>query len=272
VKPYLSICAIYRDEAPYLREWVEFHRLVGVDRFFLYDNGSKDAHREVLAPYLDDGTVVIHDFPLFPPQVPAYDDCVEQHRDDSRWIAFIDIDEFLFSPTLRPMSEVLRDFEAFPGVGVHWAMFGTSGHRTKPPGLVIESYVRRNRQAAITNRQIKSIVQPARVDRCAGPHHFIYHDGLAVDENREPIEGGETQPVSFSLLRVNHYVMKSEEEYQRKAMTTRNIYTGEAREWFWDILEERKTRLNAELDDTITAYVPALREAMGRHEKTEATS
>ena len=25
----LSICAIYRDEAPYLREWVEFHRLVG---------------------------------------------------------------------------------------------------------------------------------------------------------------------------------------------------------------------------------------------------
>ena len=34
---YLSICAIYRDEAPYLVEWIEFHRLVGVEHFYLYD-------------------------------------------------------------------------------------------------------------------------------------------------------------------------------------------------------------------------------------------
>ena len=34
---YLSICAVYRDEGPYLREWIEFHRLVGVERFYLYD-------------------------------------------------------------------------------------------------------------------------------------------------------------------------------------------------------------------------------------------
>jgi len=40
---YLSICAIFKDEAPYLPEWIEFHRLVGVERFFLYDNGSGDA-------------------------------------------------------------------------------------------------------------------------------------------------------------------------------------------------------------------------------------
>jgi hypothetical protein len=26
---YLSICAIFKDEAPYLPEWIEFHRLVG---------------------------------------------------------------------------------------------------------------------------------------------------------------------------------------------------------------------------------------------------
>ena len=28
---YLSICAIFKDEAPYLPEWIEFHRLVGFD-------------------------------------------------------------------------------------------------------------------------------------------------------------------------------------------------------------------------------------------------
>ena len=33
-KSYLSLCAIYRDEARYMREWLEFHRLFGVERFF----------------------------------------------------------------------------------------------------------------------------------------------------------------------------------------------------------------------------------------------
>ena len=52
-KPYLAMCTMYRDHAAYLAEWIEFHRLVGAERFFLYDNGSTDNHREVLAPYVD---------------------------------------------------------------------------------------------------------------------------------------------------------------------------------------------------------------------------
>src|SRR5687768_9080374 len=63
MKPYLSVCSIYRDHAEYLREWIEFHRLVGVERFFLYDNESSDDHREVLAPCVERGIVVIHDWP-----------------------------------------------------------------------------------------------------------------------------------------------------------------------------------------------------------------
>ena len=40
---YLSIWALYQDEAPYMREWIEFHRLMGVEHFFLYDHDSADA-------------------------------------------------------------------------------------------------------------------------------------------------------------------------------------------------------------------------------------
>ena len=71
---------------------------MGVERFFLYNNNSVDDHREVLAPYLDDGSVTIHDWPQWPAHVQTYDDCLKRHREDSRWIAFIDLDEFLFSP------------------------------------------------------------------------------------------------------------------------------------------------------------------------------
>src|SRR5919198_1069368 len=59
---YLSACTLYRDDAEYLREWIEFHRLVGVERFFLYNNYSEDSHREVLAPYIENDIVVLHDW------------------------------------------------------------------------------------------------------------------------------------------------------------------------------------------------------------------
>ena len=86
---YLSICAVYRDEAPYLAEWIEFHRLVGFERFYLYDNGSSDWHREVLDPYVDEGIVLVHDWPepLLPDgQRKAYNHCFEHHGDETRWI------------------------------------------------------------------------------------------------------------------------------------------------------------------------------------------
>ena len=55
----LSICASFRNEAPYLREWIEFHRMMGVDRFYLYDNRSEDGWKAVLQPFIDMGIVEV---------------------------------------------------------------------------------------------------------------------------------------------------------------------------------------------------------------------
>src|SRR4051794_892070 len=128
---YLAACAMYLNEGPFLEEWIEFHRLVGVEKFFLYNHMSTDDHREVLAPYIEDGTVVMKDWPDEPGQASAYLDCLNEHREVARWIAFIDLDEFLFSPTLAPLPEVLPDYEEWPGVSINWATFGPSGHETK---------------------------------------------------------------------------------------------------------------------------------------------
>jgi hypothetical protein len=265
---YLSVCAIYRDEAPYLREWVEFHRLVGVERFYLYNNRSADAHLEALAPYLRDGTVELRDWPLYPGQVAAYEDCLKRHRDDSRWIAFIDLDEFLFSPTGRKVSDLLTEYEAWPGVGLNWSVFGMSGHRTRPPGLVIENYLHRAHQLK-PPQPIKSIVDPKRVERCHSCHVFIYRDGLAVDENKNPIDKpyAHTDELLRSIFCVNHYWTKSEEEWLEKFNkpdARGKLRRGAARATaFGDVLNE-------ELDDRITRYVPALREALEKTARDEA--
>jgi hypothetical protein len=255
---YLSICAVYRDVGIDMREWIEFHRLVGVERFFLYNNFSQDSHLDVLAPYIENGTVWFHDWPMVPAQLEAFDDCLRWHRYDSRWIAFLDTDEFLFSPTGKPLPELLREYERWPGVAVNWAFFSTSGHRVRPAGLVIENYT--TRLDTLQHRQVKSIVDPTRVAVGPNPHHFRYLYLSAVDENHEPVAQPFTRSHNLQRLRVNHYYTKSEEEWMAKCEAPRALgdpspgpRTAE------DVEAMRKADEAGIRDDTILMYLAALR-------------
>ena len=37
---YLTLCAIAKNEGRYLQEWIEYHKMLGVEKFFIYDNES----------------------------------------------------------------------------------------------------------------------------------------------------------------------------------------------------------------------------------------
>ncbi len=271
-KSYLSMCSMYKDHARYLREWIEFHRLVGVERFFLYDNESSDDHQQVLAPYVERGIVQVHDWPT-PPSVErgvpwgiigAFDDCIKRHRDDSRWIGFIDTDEFMFSPTGRSLPDVLSGFEQFAGVEVSRLDFGPSGHQTRPPGLVTESYLRRRSYGSPKDwEHVKSIVDPARTDRAFNAHGFYYRESYAVRENGERAPEDPPGRRGFpevSLLRINHYITKSHEEYAGKAAQ----WTAAGVPWPDDDPSGFLEFLSTENDETITMYLPALREALAQ--------
>ena len=182
------------------------------------------------------------------------------------WIAFLDLDEFLFSPTGNSLPETLADYETWPAVGVERAWFGTSGHRTKPPGLVIENYTQM-RMERDPRTSIKSIVDPSRTVRCVNPNQFIYRDGLAVDENKQPIEGVFTSTDSFERLRVNHYYTKSEEECAQRLEAWNRTHPE------YDAGRpsgERHGRFNQIADDRLSDYAPAVHEALKR--RASATS
>ena len=59
----LSICAIFQDETPYLKEWLEFHLMAGVQHFYLYNNNSTDNYLQILLPYIKSGTVELMNWP-----------------------------------------------------------------------------------------------------------------------------------------------------------------------------------------------------------------
>ena len=91
----LAIVAIMKNEGPYLKEWIEFHKLVGVQKFYLYDNDSNDDTRQILDEYIKDGTVDYTFFPGQKMQLPAYNDCIEKHKNETKWLAVIDLDEYI---------------------------------------------------------------------------------------------------------------------------------------------------------------------------------
>lgn len=264
---YLAVAAIFKNEAPYLAEWVTFHRMMGVERFWLYDNRSTDDWRAAIAPECRAGLVEVIPWAAEPGQFPAYAACLKRRRRDARWIAFIDIDEFLFSPTGRRLPDVLQDFDTHPGVVASWRVFGTGGHEIRPRGLVTESYLMRAADHREANHLYKSIVYPRKTQALATTPHAFQCYGRTVDENQQPVNGVHRIPPTADLLRINHYFTKSTEELQAKIERGRSD------------LHERRTLQEAEFplrylnevrDGAILPFVPALKDALA-HRPTGLT-
>ncbi len=279
----LAVCSILREEGRYLREFVEFHRIVGVEHFYLYDNGSTDDTAEVLAPYVDEGACTYIHFAHPVAQVPAYNHCIRTFGAQNDWIACMDADEFFFAPAAGDLPEALREFDDYGAVHVNYANYGTSGHETPPDEPVISAYRRRGRHDAVVpyphllkrpgldrndpasyhalDAHITSVVRPERVLECKSPHHWTFRDGwFGVTENHEPHFGPWTKTVSMRKLRFNHYWTKSVEDCRRKFERGR-ASTDKTRAWPHDFLE-RNAVLNDVEDHEILVHLPALRAAL----------
>jgi hypothetical protein len=239
----LAVCAVFRNEAPYLAEWLDFHLAQGVSHFWLYDNASDDAPGAVLAPYVARGVVTVLHWPTpFAQgmQMQAYTHALARARRRAHWVAFIDLDEFLFSPGGQPLPEVLAGFAAHPAVVVHWQIYGSGGAADAGPQPVTARFVHRAPTQWVRNRKVKCIVQPGRTLRPLSPHEFAYRGGaLPVNEAGLPVRyrrvspgapppgwHGEVDPFTASdvdvpqvrvdTLRINHYAVRSHAEYLRK--------------------------------------------------------
>ena len=92
----LAVVAIMKSEAPYLKEWLDYHLLAGVDHFYIYDNDSPDNQAEIVAPYVEAGLVDYFRAPGKAMQMRVYNDAVKRFKFQCRYIAFIDGDEFIY--------------------------------------------------------------------------------------------------------------------------------------------------------------------------------
>ena len=249
----LAICAIFREEAPFLEEWLSFHRGIGATHFYLYNNFSTDEFRRVLAPWIERGIVTLHDWPRRVGQVSAYRHCVRHYRRAARWIAFLDLDEFLYSPERVDIRPILREYENHPGLIVHGLFFGAAGHEMRPPGSLLEAFTRRAPwETALSG---KTIANPRMIQALRSPHAFKYWTGEAVDTLRRPLSEGQRPPV-FDRLRFNHYWSRSRADLRTK-VARGDASTAQARDLAWHL--DYEAQLNAEEDRTILPIATRIR-------------
>ena len=138
----VSICAIFKNEAPYLKEWIEFNHLVGVEHFYMYNNNSEDDYMSVLNPYIEKGLVTLVQWPHNQMQMESYKDCIKNYAKETKWLGFIDIDEFIVPKSPDNIYDFLKPFEKNRGsVNIYWRLYGSSGKMERDlKGLVSEDF------------------------------------------------------------------------------------------------------------------------------------
>ncbi len=270
----LALCAIFQDEAPYLKEWIEFHKLQGVEHFYLYNNHSEDDFHAVLDPYIESKEVTLVNWPFKYPyndhakwlriQSAAYMDCILSIQDDVEWLVVIDTDEFLFCTDGMKVPQFLANYTQYPGIAVNWIKFGTSGVWDIPQGyLMIELLTKSSQFHDQDNYFVKAIVQPKYVVDCISPHFFLYKDNApAVDSNKRPIthkRKTRSKKILTDKIRINHYWSRTEKFFLEKKIASRqkrrSAFTTEK-------LLKHNESCNAQVNTAILQFVAPLREQM----------
>ena len=215
-----TLCAIVKDERPYLLEWVAYHKEIGFDEIVIYSNDCTDGSFELLSALARAGEITHLDVATGKttgPQAVAYNHLLQTCR--TEWVAFLDADEFLVLHMARDVTAFLNGFdEDVSAVAINWRVFGSNGEDAYRPGLVAERFVRAARREDKLNRHIKSFVRAKRAD------HMLVHAakltaGRYVDAAGRPVEvvnTGLIDAVNFEQAQVNHYCVKSKAEFAAK--------------------------------------------------------
>jgi len=227
----IAIVLIVKNEARHIAEWARFHHSAGVSQFFVYDNACSDGTIEVLRASLPEDalTVISWAQPRFRTitgreihnQVLAYAHALMNFGRRFRWIAFIDVDEFLVPVTANSIPQAMEGLEGVAHVSLPWQMFGRGGHDTPPVGGVVANYLQRAADPFELTHGLnfKCLVDPARVTE-VGVHGFAIdgrHEG--VNDAGQPAAHADRTKRAFSSrarLQLNHYYTRSNAELQAK--------------------------------------------------------
>ncbi|KAL6745533.1 hypothetical protein V8C86DRAFT_2975436 [Haematococcus lacustris] len=236
---YSAICVVAKDENMYVREWLTYHRCLGVDKVYLYDHNStlplRQGIEDLIAsgyvqyiPYTGSHVRYTHgfssDLQRFQTTIQGqvYKDCLARFSGRHTFMGFIDVDEFVafHEPGLIDINSLLRRYEAYGGLSLYWVLLGSSGHLQPPAAGVVPSYRQCLPRRHKANTQFKTFVNTAFSPTMYSPHRASFAASVAtaylVDENMRRIAKGRNKNSTHGVAAVYHYATKSWADFEAK--------------------------------------------------------
>ena len=262
----LGIVAIAKNEQDYIKEWVAFHKVQGVDKIILYNNDSTDNMVEEIKSFIEDGYVIYNAIHGEVQQLNAYNDALKKFSKLFRYLAFIDCDEFLFpvndnETIFSVIEKTMKMDKNAGGICVNWVMFGSSGHEKKPEGLLINNFLWRSKLPGPGTNWIKTICNPDLVVKFNHPHYPIYKRGLYGITPKGNRCVNWCNPITeYVGLRINHYFTKSKAQWiERRKFDTMNPQKLRTIDQFYkhdtnDIFDDEVLRYKKHLYSILDSY------------------
>ena len=162
----LVVVSMFKNESMIMKEWLDHNLSIGVQHFYLIDNGSTDNYKTILMPYLKKNLITLVIDPSrwkygkeCKTQVGIYYDNVKmcilekkgkynntqslllnKHflqliKNNAKWVIAIDQDEYFFSPRGK-ITDVLHTLpNTCTDLWVPWRIFGSNGHDRQPKSI-----------------------------------------------------------------------------------------------------------------------------------------
>ncbi len=266
-KKFLTVMAMMRGEERSLVEWVEFHRLMGVEHFILYDNGNYDLSRKILAQQIAEGVVTLVPFPdiyddrlrkrhglwkMQSMQSLTYGDFLVRYRHNTTWALKIDLDEYVY-PLKGSGYETIIDYlqevdknDAYMEIRVPSIRFGSCAHVEPPDDLVIASYDMRYPTVDRSKSMGKTKYMLHRYYNTAHDYHYHICGKKRIFEDK--------------VLMLNHYDLKSKKEYfRKKKINSKGYLAGKENEKRFELINSRCTTKD---NLGIKRFLPTLRQRL----------
>ncbi|WP_299653829.1 glycosyltransferase family 2 protein [uncultured Tateyamaria sp.] len=240
------IVGCMKNEAPYIVEWVAYHRAMGVDNFLIYTNGCEDGTTEILDRLQEMGVIQHRNNDNWkgnsPQQYALNQSLKEPLIKNADWIIHIDVDEFM---NVRTGNGTLQDFfDAVPdatNVAMTWRLFGHNGVTDLKDDFVIDQFDRcapkfcpkphtvwgfKTMFKNIGAYEKISCHRPNKLDpKFAKKVRWV--NGSGKDMTKEVAENGwrsSKKSIGYDLLQLNHYALRSAESFLIKRQRGRALH------------------------------------------------
>ena len=235
-----------KNEAPYIVEWVAYHRAIGVDNFLIYTNDCSDGTSEILDRLQEMGVLQHRNNDNWkgnsPQQYALNQALKEDVIKNAEWVIHIDVDEFM---NIRMGNGTLPEFlERFPdvtNVAMTWRLFGHNGVTQLNNDFVIDQFDHAAPKFCPKPHTVwgfktmfKNLGAYEKIS-CHRPNKLDedfreqvkWINGSGRDMTREAIDKGwrsSTKSIGYDLIQLNHYALRSAESYLVKRQRGRALH------------------------------------------------